>query len=282
MPIESVFHSTWCRITDKNSQMLTTPQERANLLVFSEITGAYFGTEELAILLYSLVRMQRPRTVVELGTGLGASACWMAHAVKQNGIGHVWTIDDFDLFDREPKLLSKVRRDLKNAQLGAFQFTTPEEYFREIPAFFSLTDHLTVLRHRLSFGEHTQFDRMPFSGDPIDLLFTDFRHGPLEILGLLAEFLPRMNGAASIFVDSASSYLTSYLLLEQLAAQLNAHRIPASLQELCAVDLREVIRNKRFVLLHVTRQKSHEQNGTAWLKIEPDDLRPHPRVQMRV
>jgi hypothetical protein len=254
--------------------MPTTPHEGANLLLFSEIAGAYFGTEELAILLHSLVRMQRPKTVVELGTGLAASAFGMALGLKRNGIGHIWTIDDFDLFDREPHLLPKLRRDLENAALGTFQFTTAAEYFGEISAFFGITDHLTVLRRRLSLEEPGQFDRMPFSGDRIDLLLSDFRHGPHDILRLLADFLPRMNDTASIFIDSASSSLASYLLLERLAAQFNAHRIPRSLQELCTVDLREVIQNKRFVLLHLTRQKCHDQNCTAWLKIEPDDLRP--------
>jgi hypothetical protein len=256
--------------------------ERANLLLFSELAGAYFGTEEIAIFLYSLIRMQRPKTVLELGTGLGASAFWMALGVKQNGIGHVWSIDDFDLFEREPKLLSNVNKDLKNAQLGKFQFTTPEEYFQEVSTFFSLNAHLTVLRHRLNFEERNQFDLMPFSSNPIDLLFSDFRHSPVDILAILAEFIPRMSDVASIFIDSASTYLPSYLVLEQLVTQLNAGRIPTILQELSTVDLSEVTKHKRFVLVHITREKSHEQNATAWLKIEPDDQRPHPCVPMRI
>jgi hypothetical protein len=33
--------------------------------------------------------MDEHATIVELGTGLGASAFWMALAAKRNGVGHV-------------------------------------------------------------------------------------------------------------------------------------------------------------------------------------------------
>ena len=49
--------------------------------------GEYYGTEHFGYLLYSLIRMEQPKTVVELGSGLGSTSCMMAQALKENGKG---------------------------------------------------------------------------------------------------------------------------------------------------------------------------------------------------
>ena len=64
------------------------------LLELRNRIGRVYGSEDIAMLLYSLVRRERPANILELGTGLGVSAFWMAQAAKENGHGHVWTLDD--------------------------------------------------------------------------------------------------------------------------------------------------------------------------------------------
>ena len=44
-------------------------------------------------MLYHLVRLTRPRDVLELGTCVGISAAYLAAALKRNGFGHLWTIE---------------------------------------------------------------------------------------------------------------------------------------------------------------------------------------------
>lgn len=44
--------------------------------------------------LYGLVRWFRPLHVLEIGSYHGYSTAWMAHALKQNGLGKLWAIDD--------------------------------------------------------------------------------------------------------------------------------------------------------------------------------------------
>lgn len=46
-------------------------------------------------ILYALMRSLRPEVAVEVGTYRGYAACYMARAVQENGIGHVYCIDDF-------------------------------------------------------------------------------------------------------------------------------------------------------------------------------------------
>ena len=64
------------------------------LLELRNRIGFIYGSEDISMLFYSLIRREQPLNVVELGTGLGVSALWMAQAVKEVGKGHVWTIDD--------------------------------------------------------------------------------------------------------------------------------------------------------------------------------------------
>jgi hypothetical protein len=256
--------------------------ERARLLLLSDVAGAVFGTEDFSLFLYSLVRMHAPATIVELGTGLGASAFWMALAAKNNGEGHVWTVDDLHQFERYSGLLGKTVAHLNAVGFGSIHATTPDQYFREISSLLDLDKHLTFVSHRIDLNEGGHFDRYPFADTKIDLLFSDFKHGPDDVLAILGHFLPRMSPASSILIDSAPTAWPSYLLLEQLIAHLNRGNVPAALQDRCAIDLGPVIRNRRILLVHLTeRNRQRAQNSTAWLKIEPIDLVPQPRTSMR-
>ncbi len=253
---------------------------RADLLLFSDVAGMVFGTEDFCLFLYSLVRMHAPKTIVELGTGLGVSAFWMALAAKRNGVGRVFTVDNLELFKQQEPVLEHLLGSLRRVGFPAFEADTPERYFAEVSRVLDLGAHLTFLYRSMDLADLQHFDGYPFAGAPIDLLFSDFRHGPADVLSLLGHFLPRMAPASSILIDSAPTSWPSYLLLEQLVAQLNAGHVPAALQEQSRVDLGPVMKNRRVVLVHLTEWKPRDQNSTAWLKIEPIDLFPQPRTAM--
>jgi len=46
-------------------------------------------------ILYALMRSLKPKIAVEIGTYRGYAACYMAQALKENGDGHLYCIDDF-------------------------------------------------------------------------------------------------------------------------------------------------------------------------------------------
>ncbi len=254
--------------------------ERTKLLLFTDIVGAHFGTEDFCLFLHALIRMHRPRTIVELGTGLGITALWMALAAKRNQLGHVWTVDDFEFFGRRESPVEEIVAKLRHVD-ASLETSTAEEYYSGISRLFGLDPHLTFVKSKIALNEVGHFSGYPFSEKSIDLLFSDFKHGGIEILAILGHFLPRMASSSSIFIHSASTVWTSYLLLEQLTSQLNAGRIPKVLQDSCSVDLRDFVRCHRLVLVHLTECKEHSQNSAAWLKIEPVDLLPYPRTAMR-
>jgi hypothetical protein len=253
--------------------------ERAWLTSFTDIVGSVFGTEDFSFFLYSLLRMQKPERVVELGTGLGVSALWMALAIKQNGKGHIWTVDDFEWVEKQK--LTLLITELRNRDVLVLEDLSPAKYYDGISQALGVNDHLTFVKTKIILQERGHFARYPFSKEPIDLLFSDFQHGPTKILAILAHFLPKMSPASSIIIHSAPTSWPSYLLLEQLVEQFNRGRIPLALQELCEVDLGKLAHSRRMVLVHLTESKNRNQNSAAWLKIEPIDLLPHPRSTMR-
>lgn len=256
--------------------------ERARIMLLSDVAGTVFGTEEFSLFLYSLVRMHIPKTIVELGTGLGASAFCMALAARRNGVGHVWTVDNLDLFKSEDTLLEGIISSLRKVQFASLEVSTPQQYFQDISKLLNLDKYLTFVYDTIDLDEEQHFDRYPFGDKMIDLLFSDFKHGPMDILDLLGHFLPRMAPTSSIFIDSAPTAWPSYLLLEQLAHQINRGQIPKLLQDRCSVDLGQVMKNRRIILVHLTECKERSQNSTAWLKIEPIDLFPQPQTYMRL
>jgi len=237
------------------------------LKIFSDRVGRIHGTEDWCLFLYALVKMHRPAVVLELGTGAAVTALWLAQAVKENEAGHVWTVDDGRgwaqiLADNEPLFLPAERQP---------RF---RDYLDHVAGSFELQDHLTLLEHAMP--------PFPEVGAAVDLLFSDFQHGPNEILGILAFYLPRMADAGSIFIDSASTSFPSYGLLELLVPLLNAGKIPRMLLERIDADRRaaavEWVRQHSFQLVHLTESKGRAQNSTAWIKFWPADLRAYPRA----
>ncbi|HET6976349.1 MAG TPA: class I SAM-dependent methyltransferase [Pyrinomonadaceae bacterium] len=256
--------------------------ERARLLLLTEALGTGFGTEDLSLFLYSLVRMHTPETIVDLGTGFGISAFWMALAAKKNQMGHVWTVDDFELFDKKKSAVEENIAGLRKSNIIALgDDPTAEEYYSQISSLFALDPYLTFIKSKIDLNEVGHFNEYPFAGRPIDLLFSDFKHGGLSILELLGHFLPCMAVSSSIFIHSAPTSWSSYLLLEQLSSQFNAGKVPKLLQDFCSLDLGEFVQRRRIILVHLTERKNRRQNSAAWLKIEPVDVLPHPRSTMR-
>jgi len=241
------------------------PAEIGALKKFTDRIGPLFGTEDFCFFLYSLVKMHRPAIVLEVGTGCGAAALWLAQAVKENGTGHVWTIDDgseWSLLLQAPAcpLLPEERKESHAA------------FFNDVLDRFGLAPQVTFIPRKVP--------PFPRIDGKIDLLFSDFLHGPNMILSLLGYFLPRMSRASSILIDSASTAFPSYALLEILIGQLNDGKLPQALLEMTHEDDRaavtDFVRSSRFTLVHLTETKNRRQNSTTWIKIEPIDLRPHP------
>jgi hypothetical protein len=251
--------------------------------------GPVYGSEDFSMLLYALVKMQRPLTIVELGTGLGVSAFWMAHAARENGAGHVWTIDDGrhwrERGSREARCASMVEHPcFRHAVAEDVAF---DVYIDRMSAALGVRDQLTLLQRTIALDDPASFTpaNFPCLERPIDLLFADIAHSPAAILAILGIFLPMLAPSASLFIDSASTFVPSYLALEQTIVQLNQGKVPSGLLARRRPEDRaaliELIASRRFTIMHLVETKARAQNGTAWLKVEPVDVVPYPLTAMR-
>ena len=141
-------------MTDKITQFLRTENEPSNAQYLCFNTG---GVEvEVGEFFYGLVRMMKPKAILETGTHKGISAAYMAGALKDNSdrgaYGTITTIEFLEPnYNESSELFAKlglenfVRQELKDASQynpGDTQFdiifldTEPQTRFSELIKFY--------------------------------------------------------------------------------------------------------------------------------------------------
>jgi hypothetical protein len=257
------------------------------LLRFRDAVGEIHGSEDLCMLLYAMVKREKPQVVLELGTGLGVSAGWIGRALLENGGGHLWTYDDGSSQESFlPAALNALSNipEFREACLGRPNLA---DFVRTLFDLTGVADHVTPIEKsiNLSAGMADILPQPVREGQTIDMLFSDFAHGPGEILDLTAAMLPHMSEYSSIFIDSASTYLLSFFMLEQVVEQLNVGKLPHRFTQgrdyAERQRLLQTICERRFKLVHLIENKDRAQNSTAWLKLEPVQWSPPPTARVR-
>jgi len=229
---------------------------------FTDCVGPVYGTEDFGVYLYSVIKMMKPQNVVELGTGLGSTMLWSAQALLENGKGIIHTFDNGNEWDR----IKKSKDDIGCLMLDLH---FKEDYLLYIEDLIDSFD----IRSRVNF--HPVKINEIKSENPIDILFSDFAHGPEDIIKLLSEFLPQMNEVSKIYIDSASTHYPSYHTLEKLVDMFNNNIIPLSILQLSKDEkIHRVIHTHQFKLDHIIENKDRKQNSTACISIQPYDIFP--------
>lgn len=253
------------------------------LLRLRDVLGPPYGSEDICMLLYTLVKREKPERVVELGTGLGVSTMWMAKALKENGGGVVLTYDDEREGEKALEVIGGVGQHLP-AEVRPAPGVGLSDYLQALFRYAGVDDYIDYRHATLALGTDQLLPPGANVGGQIDLLYSDFSHGPEEVMDVLAYFLPLMSECSSIFIDSASTHLPSYLVLERVIAQLNAGKVPRRFLEVESKERRwslfQCVTQRTFRLMHLIERRERSQNSTAWIRIEPADWLPHPNAFM--
>lgn len=245
------------------------------LCALRDSMGWVYGSEDLCVLLYSLVKRARPRTVIELGTGFGVTAAWMGIALRESGLGFIHTYDNGSHFCSAPgqRFLETLHGPLAESMLEPGQGYL--DFLGRVFSWAGVEDQVKAHVQDICVSEIAQ---SPEFDEGIDILFSDFSHSQQSIQALLGAFIPRMSDSASIFIDSASTQRLSCLTLESLIGALNQNKIPRALiqghNDEDTAKLVAKIQRSRFRLMHLVEARERAQNSTAWISIEPVDVIP--------
>jgi hypothetical protein len=224
---------------------------------YTDSIGQVYGTEDFSIFLYSLIKMRQSNTVVELGTGLGSVMLWSALALQENGSGVFYTVDDGSEWPRLRQLQDR---------LGTHYREDYATFINDLLKHFNFSSDVRFINSRISTSN------LP---DNIDILFSDFSHGPVDILTLFVDYFLKMSDNSIMMFDSASTYYSSYLLLETFVSMLNEGKMPrAFYSHSRASEISAKIARCSFSLQHMIENKSRDQNSTACLYIRPTDIFP--------
>lgn len=246
---------------------MTAADRIGRIKSYTDQVGPYYGTEDLAVYVYSMIKMHRPQKVLELGTGLATVSLWAAAALLENGTGELVTVDDGSQYVNNSEVVSL---------LG-------DQYTADYKAFVEQQLKLHGVETVVNFV-NKPLEELTFR-DSYDMLFADFSHSPFAVTRLLGQFLPRITRNSTIFIHSASTYYSSYHTLEAVVNLLNQKRIPLSLREMVNPGdlnrLEQLVNNCVFELTHLVENKQRNQNSAAQIRIVPCDIVPHPRSNIR-
>lgn len=231
---------------------------------YTDKIGSIYGTEDFCVYLYSTIKMLKPKTIVELGTGLGSTAIWTALALEENNSGIIHTIDDGSEWYR-----IKTAKDL----IGSYYKEDYSDFINNLIMSFKLEKQINFINSKITDLELNN----------IDILFSDFAHSVFDVTKLLATYIPKMNCFSKIYIDSASTNYTTYHTLENIIGILNSGKIPKVFEEISNSSystLLEKTQKSKFSIEHIIENKPRKQNSTCCITISPVDIFPYPRINL--
>lgn len=224
------------------------------LMNITESYGNIYGSKLISQQLYLLIKREKLENIVELGTGLGVSSVWMGRALKENGSGSLKTFDNFN-----------HSSELK--ELGLSQENIILENINDL----NLNNTISICKCSIDLGNE-EFKKNFLDTKNIDLVFSDFSHGIVDIQDIFKTFLPYLNKSMHIFIDSVPNNDDSKKFLEELVLNLNKSKIPDFFyRQNSKEDVWKTIQNilsSNFSLQHIVEKDTKHQGSTSWITIK--------------
>jgi hypothetical protein len=273
------------------------------LFDWAKIADAY-GTWEKGLILYSLAKMHRAESVIEIGTGHAVSTFCLAAALKANGSGRVLTIDDGSQWKHSlpsgtfaktikahPLFGKALDSALARKKMKGRQRLDYFVLLKALRKVLGLDGYVEFLKAHVDLMANDDLlpDTHPRLASafkrPVDLVFCDYRSGIASTLRMLRCLLPRMSASSSILFDAESTWHPSFLAIERTVSQLNSGKIPAAFLAGASKRLKntfaQIVATRHFQVVHFVEKNDNTQNSLMWIKIEPVNVFPYPLSQTR-
>lgn len=224
------------------------------LLKVSHKYGDIYGSELISQQLYILIKREKLKNIVELGTGLGIGSIWMGKALQENKSGVLNTFDNFE----------------HSNELKKFGLNQEEVIHNNINS-LELTEVIKVNKTNINL-EEKNFQKHFLEMNSIDLVFSDFAHGIVDIQNIFKTFLSFLGDTMHIFIDSVPDNLEAKYYLNELIEDFNNSKIPSFLYDLEDKEkIWQSIQNilcSKFILQHIEEKGIQHQGKTSWITIK--------------
>jgi hypothetical protein len=222
------------------------------IINYTKDTDSHYNTSGFSFYLYGLIKMIGPKSIVELGTGLGTTSFLAAQACKENNKGKVITVDN--------------GQDTKHSK-----FSLPND-FTKLQTEFKLEQFLEFRNINLDLNTLQGLDDIK----NVDILFNDIDCGPHYFLTLLIWLLPRIDKECYFIIDQGATYWPNYCVVELALPLLNQGKIPDVMLGLINDKeyIKELLHGFKFSVQHVLKQETEDnlQDSFSVIKIEKNNI----------
>lgn len=212
--------------------------------------GEVYNTTGFAFYFYGLMKMIKPKLILELGTGYGATSFFAAHACKENAYGKVITYDDGSDWEEPLDYDSYINKKIVDLQISEY------------------------IDFRKEKVDLINIDKKLISLEEVSVIFNDVNVQPVYFFSLLAFLLPRTNKESYLIIDRAATFWPTYCALELTINNLNYGKIPKFMYQF--IEDEDTFKNKlnkyKFSTQYIKKNTISDQDSFAVIKIEEYDI----------
>lgn len=212
--------------------------------------GEVYNTNGFAFYFYGLMKMIKPKVILELGTGYGATSFFAAQACKENGYGKVITYDDGSNWE-EP--------------------INYDSYINNKIAELNIEDHIDFRKEKINL---INLDEKLKSLEEVTVIFNDINVQPVYFFSLFAYLLQRTNRESYLIIDRAATFWPTYCALELTLDKLNYGKIPKFMyQFIDDIDtFKDRLDKHKYSVQYIRKNTTTDQDSFAVVKIEEYDI----------
>jgi hypothetical protein len=202
-----------------------------------------FGTGDFCYYFYGLVKMLKPKTIVELGTGYGCVSFLTALACEENNFGKIISVDDGRVS------MDYSHHDLIHKKVTEFNIEKTFEYRKET----------------INLSNPYQLNDI----ECVDILFNDIDCSPESFYSLLTWLLPRINNQCYFFIDKGAIWPTA-MTIRSTVDLLNRGKVPNIMIQMSKdeLELCNLIKKYEFSFEFIEKNVMHSQDSVALIKIK--------------